>query len=127
MQILLIAILGFAGANLRYLVTQWMGAPAGFPIATLAINLSGCAFLGWFYTITLYRVYIHPSIRLAVGTGFVGAFTTFSTFAIELWRLSELHKYDTLVAYFGLSVLGGCLCAAAGVALGLYQSTIRVY
>ena len=87
MPYLAVAIGGFVGAVLRFGLAEFLGTWHGFPIATFLTNLSGSFLLGFFYTLTLERFPIHPHIRLGVGTGLVGAFTTFSTFTAETWEL----------------------------------------
>ncbi|MCL6452494.1 MAG: CrcB family protein [Alicyclobacillus sp.] len=115
MRVWLIGFAGFVGANLRFAISEWVGLQRGFPISTLLINLSGCAFLGWFYTATTDRWRIPADLRTAIGTGLVGAFTTFSTFAVEWWKLlaSGLRPYAWL--YFGASLGGGLACAYLGM------------
>ena len=90
MPLVLIGLGGFAGAITRYLVD---GAVAertggGFPWGTLVINVSGSFLLGLLFALTAERAICRP-IRGPVMIGFLGAYTTFSTFMLESWRLVE--------------------------------------
>jgi CrcB protein len=63
--------------------------PTRFPLGTLIINVSGSFIVGFFLALVSERVNIHPNWKLAVAVGFVGAYTTFSTFEYETFRLLE--------------------------------------
>lgn len=120
-----VAFGGFAGAVVRYLLSEWIVSTSGFPVATFLINLAGSFFLSWFYIYTTERVSIHPHLRLGIGTGFVGAFTTFSTLTKESWTLVQGGLYGMAVLYVFLSFSLGLLCAFAGYQLAMLQSRLR--
>src|SRR4051812_24686160 len=88
---LLIGSGAFVGANLRYWVTNafstWMGL--AFPYGTLFINVSGSFLLGFVLTFIGSRLVADPNLRLLVGTGFLGGYTTFSTFSYDTVVLLE--------------------------------------
>lgn len=126
MKVTVVALMGFAGALLRYVITEMTGTIHGFPVATLLINLSGCLVLGWFYTVSAHRMYVHPLMRLGIGTGFLGAFTTFSTFAVETWKLMNAGLYDLTWLYVLATVFGGIILGFIGVSLGRWQSRYRL-
>ena len=109
---------GFFGALARYgvsvVVGRWFAATS-FPIATLLINVSGSLFLGWFYTFILARYPQAETLRLAIATGFVGAYTTFSTYMYESDQL--LAKGASLQA--GIYLLGSIVLGLAGVWIGV--------
>ncbi len=115
---LVVGLAGSAGAMLRLLVAslcgRWFGA--AFPIGTLVINLSGSLFLGWFLTAMSQRHVVSENFRLAVAVGFVGAYTTFSTFAYESNAL--LEDGATLKALANL--LGSLILGLAAVRLGIW-------
>ncbi len=110
---------GFLGAIARYdvglLVARlWSGE---FPLATFLINTSGCFVLGFFSTLAAERLAFDPAWRLLVATGFVGAYTTFSTFEYETHRLVETGSTAWAVTNVLASVLVGFLAVRLGVAL----------
>ncbi|MCW2276665.1 fluoride efflux transporter CrcB [Heliophilum fasciatum] len=118
MQLLAVGIGGFLGAILRYEMGQWCApwvAQSGFPWGTLLINLSGCLVLAFFLTITLEYYSVRPSIRVGLGTGFLGAFTTFSTFTLECVYLLNSRAFWSLGIYLMASIAGGTVLSALGV------------
>ncbi|WP_434749771.1 fluoride efflux transporter CrcB [Paenibacillus amylolyticus] len=109
---------GFLGTLTRYTIQLMIpAANTGFPWAVLLINAIGSLFLGWFFTIAIPEK-ITPQLRLAIGTGFTGAFTTFSTFTLDIVRLSEGGEWMEAAAYLLLSVVAGLLLCALGIKLG---------
>ena len=119
-RLALIAVAGAVGTLCRYglsgLVQRLCGA--GFPWGTLAVNTLGCFLFGFIWSLADERLIISGETRFIVLIGFLGAFTTFSTFAFEtseLWRVSEWM----LVAANLLShnVLG-VTCVLLGLAAG---------
>lgn len=118
---LAVAAGGFVGAIFRYLVSEVLGTINGLNVATLLTNWAGCLVLGWLNTMTTERLPIHPNIRLAVGTGLIGAFTTFSTFTVDTWKLYQNGQVASALGYLLLSVLGGLFLSYIGyrVAAGL--------
>jgi CrcB protein len=89
-----------------------------FPLATLIINVTGSFILGFFLTLVTERASIHPNWRLAVAVGFVGAYTTFSTFEYETFKLLEtgsgvggLMNVIVSLALGFLAVWGGIVAA----------------
>ncbi|HEY8601137.1 MAG TPA: fluoride efflux transporter CrcB [Thermomicrobiales bacterium] len=110
---------GAMGANLRYLVGLWATArwPGPFPWGTLLINLTGSLLLGGLLT-TLAARRPEPRLwRLFLGTGLLGAYTTFSTFSAETVALAATGYLPLAIAYVLLSVGGGYGAAWAGMAL----------
>ncbi|TWD91632.1 CrcB protein [Neobacillus bataviensis] len=122
MNLIAVGIGGFFGSIFRYLIGRVIPLPSGFPLGTLVINLLGCLFLSWFFTITVKRTNINPNLKLAIGTGFTGAFTTFSTFSVETLNLVENHQITMAFIYLTLSILGGITLAWFGAKLAEYQS-----
>lgn len=104
-----VALGGVVGCCARYGVSQAVQAFYGksFPFATLIINISGCLAMGFLFYLTLERVSVSPSLRVAILTGVLGGFTTFSTFAMEALLLAEDGKTSSAVAYILLSVFLG--------------------
>lgn len=119
MQIVLIAAGGAVGAVLRYLVQRGVQPLVGgdFPLGTLVVNLSGCFLLGLLATLLQERTAVPVQVRLAITTGVMGAYTTFSTFSAETLYLLETERAPTAAAYVGLSVTLGVLGVWAGQSL----------
>ena len=114
MNLIIVGIAGIVGAVLRYQLGMWLPVPNGFPLGTLSINLAGCFILAWFFTLTLNRWKIPQGVRLGVGTGFIGSFTTFSTFSAESLQLVQNSQYLLAAIYVTASVCGGISMSYAG-------------
>ncbi len=117
---------GILGALIRYWLGGLFKIPAGgFPTGTFIINLSGSFILGVFLTLINERFTVPPEVRLFFGTGFVGAYTTFSTFSNEVLALFE-HGYILMgVVYSLASLLGGMLCVWLGFLAARALTTSR--
>jgi CrcB protein len=111
-------IAAVVGACARYLldtyVTQRVAGP--FPWGTGMINLSGSFVLGVITGAVLYHG-VSPDLRLVLGTGFCGGYTTFSTFSFETIRLLETGRARAALGNVVLNTAGGLLLAGAGLAL----------
>lgn len=108
------------GANIRYWVGYWASQRIGvsFPYGTLIINLSGSLLLGFFMTLATERYLVDPRWRILVTVGFLGAFTTFSTFTYESFNLiSDGQWIAGLINLFGSTILG-VLAIGVGMVLG---------
>jgi fluoride exporter len=114
---LLIGLGGFLGANARYLVGSWFAERYGasFPYGTLVINVSGSFVIGFFSVLVTEHVIDHPHWRLFFVTGFLGAYTTFSTFSFETFALLQQRAHLLALANMGGSVILGLLAAVLGV------------
>lgn len=101
---------GFVGAVARWLIAMGVGRIQGnvnFPFGTLLINVTGSFFLGWFLTMASSRLSISETTRVAIATGFVGAYTTFSTYMYESNKLLERGAhYQAWGNLIGSVVLG---------------------
>lgn len=119
-KILYISIGAVLGANARYWLGIWAAQKWGtaFPYGTFIINLSGSLLLGFFITIATERFLIDPRLRMLIAVGFLGAYTTFSTYTMESFSL--LSNGQWLYGIFNLlgSTILGVLAAALGVYLG---------
>lgn len=116
--LLAVAAGGAIGGPARYGVSQWIATPAGgFPWATLWINLSGSLLLGFVVIFLLERFRPSPYLRAFLGTGFCGAYTTFSTFAVETDMLVRDTRYTTAGLYVIASIAGGLVAVWAGMRL----------
>ncbi|WP_151735966.1 fluoride efflux transporter CrcB [Paenibacillus tengchongensis] len=114
-----IALGAFAGAICRYGLTLALPVQeSGFPLAILLINFLGCLFLGWFFTRSSRLAGLSPQLRLMIGTGFTGTFTTFSSFTVDTVRLLETGSGRIAALYLILSIAGGLLLSWLGIWLG---------
>ncbi len=111
---------GFLGSIARYLLSGWAAARWGviFPWGTFIINISGSFILGFFLAFAQERPWVHPQARLLFAIGFVGAYTTFSTYTYESIRLMMNGQFALAAAFFVGSVVFGLVAVFAGVALG---------
>jgi len=118
-RFLLVFVGGGLGSALRYLVSVSLARVLPtFPLGTLCVNLVGSLLMGLLMQIALSSSAFSPSVRLTLTTGFVGGFTTYSTFNYETTKL--LQDGSAAVAFANLSAtLFGCLLAGiAGAWLG---------
>jgi CrcB protein len=111
-----IAIGGTLGCWARYAMTNLIQAIYGrdFPYATLTINVLGSFLMGFLFVETLERLTISPYLRIGILTGFLGGFTTFSTFAMETLLLAEQGDGLKSGLYAGLSLALGLMAALGG-------------
>ena len=115
MRVVLVAVSGALGAEARYGVGLWLGVQS-FPWATLSINVAGSFALG--FVLVFGGARWDRDVVVAVGVGFLGAFTTFSTFSYEAQALLRTERVGACAAYVALSLAGGIAAAALGYALG---------
>ena len=97
------------GALCRYYLTTWSVQlfGTGFPVGTFFINLTGALIMGFFITLILERAIALPDLRLLIATGFLGSYTTFSTYALDTVNLMQSGNYvKTLFYWLGSAVLG---------------------
>jgi fluoride exporter len=111
---------GFLGANARYLLGGFISERWGavFPYGTFVINVTGSFILGFFLAYARDRPWLEPGARLMFAVGFVGAYTTFSTFEYETMRL--IQQREMLLAMLNMfgSLLTGMVAVFGGFALG---------
>jgi CrcB protein len=115
--LLLVGAGGFAGAVARYLMSGWVYGLVGtrLPYGTLAVNVAGSLLLGVVATLGAGRLgLVTPEIRALVAIGFLGAFTTFSTFSLESFRLLEEGSY----LFAALNMAGNLTLCLVAVAAG---------
>lgn len=108
------------GANARYWISDWAAQKFGanFPYGTFIINFTGSLLIGFFLTLATERLMIDARWRLLIAVGFLGAYTTFSTYAYESFNLLGNGQWLTgLINLFGSTILG-VLAVGLGVYLG---------
>jgi CrcB protein len=119
---LLISAGAILGANARYWLGTWAAQKwgAAFPYGTLIINLSGSFLLGLFMTLATERLMLDPRWRFLIAVGFLGAYTTFSTYTYESFNL--LFKGQWIAGL--LNLLGSTLLGVAAVGLGVFVGKV---
>lgn len=127
-QALFIGAAGFIGAIARYAVSSIVSsvAPRQFPYGTLTVNVTGCLLLAIFLTLFRDRA-ASDALRLAIAVGFLGAYTTFSTFAMELYDMGKTQRVGAAIGYAALSLTLGLIAVWAGVRLAhVVEKLLRV-
>jgi fluoride exporter len=116
---LLIALGAALGANARYLVGVWAGQRlgAGFPYGTLMVNVTGSLVLGFLFATAAGGLAVSAELRLLLGVGFLGAYTTFSSFAVESLTLLQNGSAWKGMLNILANDLVGLLAALLGVFL----------
>lgn len=109
-----IGIAGAIGAILRYIIGICFYTNNPFPFATLSVNLIGSFLLAWLTTQYFKKISWPSHIKTAIGTGFVGSFTTFSTLSVETVELFQNGNSFYGFLYVLISVMGGLLMAKLG-------------
>jgi CrcB protein len=112
----LIAGFGVLGCWARYGMTNLVLSIYGrdFPYATLSINVGGSLMMGFLFVETLERLTVPPALRAGILTGFIGGYTTFSTFEMEILLLVEQGAPFKALFYTLLSVILGFAAAFGG-------------
>lgn len=120
MQAVWVGIAGFCGAVCRYWFDGWISrlTGGGFPWGTFVVNMTGCFLIGVTTTVLTDRLLPHPSIRIAVTVGFIGAYTTFSTWAYESLRQIQDGAIGMALINLGMSIVVGMSAAWIGVVVG---------
>lgn len=120
-DVALVVIGGAAGSLTRHGVSEWLNPGHRFPLGTFAVNVSGSFVLGALLATLLLRgddTGRHHQVRLLLGTGFLGGFTTYSALAVETETLLRSDHVALGLSYALVSVVAGLVAALAGVALG---------
>lgn len=115
---------GFFGAMSRFALGEWIHTDNGFPLGTFVINLTGCFVLGWFLTYVNQKKKVRPEFALIFGTGFVGSFTTFSTFSVETINLFQQGLVFWGLVYVLATTILGLLLTYLGHKLALLKEKL---
>lgn len=120
MKLLFIGVGGMAGALSRYwvdgLVTR--ATRAQFPWGTLVVNVSGSLLLGFVFALLTGKSLPHPDLRSGLTIGFIGAYTTFSTFVLETVMLADEGAKLAALTNVAASVIAGLVAVWLGLAAG---------
>ncbi|MBC6473274.1 MAG: fluoride efflux transporter CrcB [Hormoscilla sp. GM102CHS1] len=112
-----ISLGAIAGALCRYYLTLWFVQRFGttFPYGTFFINLTGCFAMGLFVTLISERVFILPiQVQLMITTGFLGAYTTFSTYGLESFVMLRDRPLVAAMLYWASSAILGIISVQLG-------------
>lgn len=108
-----------AGALSRYYLTlgfsDWLGT--AFPFGTLFINLSGALAMGFVATLAVERTLLSPDLRLAITVGFLGSYTTFSSYQLDAEKLLTTSSWQITLLYWMGSAVFGIICLELGTYL----------
>lgn len=113
MNILAIAVFGAIGGLSRLVLENVIQTSNGFPLSTLLINMSGSLALG-FFLVMADKKELKEWLKLGIGVGFIGAFTTFSTFSMDIIQLFHTSLALTVIYIMAATIPGGILCAFVG-------------
>lgn len=118
-EILIAGCAGFVGTAGRYLIGKWSNGMwhGAFPMGTFLVNLIGCFIIGLFFGLLEHAKVMTPSQNVLLITGFCGGFTTFSSFAYDMWVLGSKGDWVTFGLYLAMSVVFGVLLVWAGRAI----------
>ena len=118
MTLFWIGLGGAAGAISRYLMTIWISGiwARSFPLATLLVNLVGALLIGVLFGLLQQKTDLAPQLKPLLMVGFLGGFTTFSTFSLETYQLILRGELTSALLYALASVI---LCVLA-VVLGIW-------
>ena len=115
MNLLIVFVFGILGGLSRFEINTYLPKIGTFPLATLLINLLGCYLFTFFIKNFLAAKNVHQRLITGLGTGFIGAFTTFSSFMLDSDNLLNSGLYGQLALYVLVSIFGGLLMALLGM------------
>ncbi len=114
-----ISLGAIAGALTRYYLTLWFASRFGvnFPYGTFFINLTGCFVMGFFVTLAEQVALISPEIRLLIAVGFLGSYTTFSTYELDTRNFIRDGNFILALFYWLSSAILGVISLQLGIIL----------
>jgi CrcB protein len=114
-----ITIGAVAGALARYYFTEWARGQFGpkFPYGTFIINVTGCLAMGFFFTLSQGITGYPQELDLLVRTGFLGSYTTFSTYGFDTLALWRNHRRSTTMFYWAGSAVLGLIAVILGATI----------
>lgn len=120
MNVLFIGLAGAAGSLSRYYVGMGLRRAGGdrFPWGTLAVNVIGSFAIGLVMAAFIARGQLDARVRIAITVGFLGGFTTYSSFAYETVTLMERRQFHVAAAYMGGTLMIGMMACWAGLTAG---------
>jgi CrcB protein len=124
-SLMLVGSGGFLGSVARYVTAKSIDEKVSslIPHGTLAVNIIGSFILGILYAFIARKVGFTDNLKLLLGTGFCGGFTTYSAFAFENVNLLQQKLLSLSVLYILLTLTFGFLAVFAGISVGKYLSS----
>ena len=124
LPLLMVALGGACGAMTRYWVSGYVvnNTSHYLPLGTLTVNVVGSMLMGVCFVVIMEKAQLPPVTRQLVMVGFLGAFTTFSTFSLETLTMIQQGHIMSALIYISLSVL----CCIAALAAGLWFARVWV-
>ncbi|MBD2101512.1 fluoride efflux transporter CrcB [Leptolyngbya sp. FACHB-261] len=116
-NLLAVSLGAIGGALSRYYLGLWFTKHFGlaFPYGTFVINLSGCLLMGFFSTLSVERAaLVSPEVRLLIAVGFLGSYTTFSTYGLDTANLIRSSSWSVTLFYWAGSAILGVLSLELG-------------
>lgn len=114
-NILFVGLGGFLGSSARYVLSRYLNTH--LPYGTFLVNVLGSFLLGWLSFRFLRQTQFSEEFALMITTGFIGAFTTFSTLMVESHVLWEQRHIGATIAYLSLTITAGLIAAYLGIRL----------
>jgi CrcB protein len=114
--LLLIGLGGFLGSISRFLIALGVNRifQSVLPVGTLTVNILGCLLIGIIYSLAEQKNMLSPELRIFLGVGFCGGFTTYSSFAFDKFSLIKTGDFLMLSVYVGASVFLGLIAVYLG-------------
>jgi len=119
-KLLFIGLAGFCGTLTRYWVSGIVARRYGetFPAGTLVVNLFGCFLVGLLFYVLQERFPVNQTVQAVILIGFLGGFTTFSSFGLQTFALLQEREVGLAFLNLGIANAGGLLLVWAGYTLG---------
>jgi CrcB protein len=119
MMLLWVVVAGGLGSGARFLVGEWAASAIGtaYPYGTMIVNLAGCCALGAVVQLASAGS-LNPEMRVAIGVGFLGGFTTYSSFNQETLMMITTGATVAAMLNIAVTLLGGLMAGLLGVAIG---------
>jgi CrcB protein len=118
-KLLLTGLAGACGTLVRYWMSGWFARRVGetFPVGTLAVNVTGCFLIGFLFYVMYERFLTGDTLRTVLFIGFLGGFTTFSSFGLQTFTLVRDGEFGLAALNVGVSNFAGLLMVWAGYTL----------
>lgn len=119
-KLFFIGLAGFIGTLMRYWMSGVVARRYGetFPAGTLVVNLAGCFLVGLLFYLLQERFLVNQTLRTVILIGFLGGFTTFSSFGLQTFTLLQEREVGLAFLNLGIANAGGLLLVWAGYTLG---------